>query len=323
MPLTLAILLLLLGLHDATTPAAAAAACWTPMDLLHRPGEERLQRGGRSAAILPPRRPLAVHAPAPQQGVVRRVRLPAGARLVALTFDLCEQRFEIAGYQGGIVDILRQHRIKATFFLGGKWMLSHRERTQQLMADPLFEVANHGWEHRNLSLLSGEALTDEIRNAQLAYEQVREELVARQCIGTDGASLAHERAPRRLGLLRFPYGACSPAALAEAANQGLLPVQWDVSSGDPTASQPAHAIEEQVLGHVRPGSIVLFHANGRGWHTEEALPAIIRGLQARGFAFVTVSELMAAGQPVRAETCYDSHPGDTDHWPSRQPLPKP
>src|SRR5262249_40163645 len=95
---------------------------------------------------------------------------------------------------------------QATFFMGGKWMLSHRERTQQLMSDPLFEVANHTWEHRNLRVVSGQALVDEIKNAQVAYEQVREELEAKRCTGPPGTTLAHEQAPRRLSLLRFPYG---------------------------------------------------------------------------------------------------------------------
>src|SRR5262249_3343784 len=95
---------------------------------------------------------------------------------------------------------------QATFFMGGKWMLSHRERTQQLMSDPLFEVANHTWEHRNLRVVSGQALVDEIKNAQVAYEQVREELEAKRCTGPRGTTLAHEQAPRRLSLLRFPYG---------------------------------------------------------------------------------------------------------------------
>src|SRR5262249_34407787 len=94
---------------------------------------------------------------------------------------------------------------------------------------------------------------------------------------------------------------------------------WDVSSGDPTFAQSARAIEHQVLANVQPGSIVLFHANGRGWHTEGALPGIIAALKARGYEFATVSELLAAGGPVVAATCYDSRPGDTDR--PRHPLP--
>jgi peptidoglycan/xylan/chitin deacetylase (PgdA/CDA1 family) len=320
--------LLLLALLNVSAAAETPPACWAPGDLAHRNGEEHVQKGVKQARIPPPVRGLADYSPLPQRGAVRRVKLPAGQKLIALTFDLCEQPSEIAGYQGGIVDLLRQNQIKATFFMGGKWMLSHRERTQQLMTDPLFEVANHSWEHRNLRQLTGRALVDEIRNAQLAYEQVRDELGAKQCVratpprSASSPAPTAEQAPKRLGLRRFPYGACSPAALSEVAQQGLLPIQWDISSGDPTFGVSARMIEQQVLANVQPGSIVLFHANGRGWHTEGALPGIIAALKAQGYSFVTVSELMAAGEPVMTATCYDSRPGDTDHWPLRRPTPQ-
>jgi peptidoglycan-N-acetylglucosamine deacetylase len=309
--------LLWLSLLTATAAGETAPACWMPGDLAYHKGDERVQKA--VARIAPPQRMLAEFSPTAQRGAIRRVKLTGDKKLVALTFDLCEQPSEISGYQGGIVDFLRENRIKATFFMGGKWMLSHRERTQQLMSDPLFEVANHTWEHRNLRVVSGQALVDEIKNAQVAYEQVREELEAKQCTGPRGNMLAHEQAPRRLNFLRFPYGACSAAALNEAAHQGLLPIQWDVSSGDPTFAQSARAIQHQVLTNIQPGSIVLFHANGRGWHTDGALPGIIAALKARGYEFATVSELLAAGEPVVSATCYDSRPGDTDR--PRHPLP--
>lgn len=299
----------------AARPALAqsvGAACWTPSDLAYHAGDEQVRKGIKAALIVPPKRTLADFTPLEQKGVVRRVKLAPGKKLVALTFDLCEQPSEVAGYQGGIVDFLRKNRIKATFFAGGKWMLSHRERTQQLMTDALFEVANHTWEHRNLRNLSGRALTDEIKSAQLAYEEVREELEARQCLAPGRRTLAAQQAPKRLAYLRFPFGACSPEALNEVAAMGLLPIQWDVSSGDPTASLTAAGITRNVLEGVRPGSIVLFHANGRGWHTEAALPGIVASLKAKGYEFVTVSELLAAGEPVMSATCYDSRPGDVD-----------
>jgi len=178
--------LLWLALLIATAAAETAPACWAPSELGYRKGDERVQRGVTQARIAAPKRTLAEYSPVVPRGAIRRVQLPPGKKLVALTFDLCEQPSEISGYQGGIVDFLRTKGIKATFFIGGKWMLSHRERTQQLMADPMFEVANHTWEHRNLRLMSGQALVDEIKNAQLAYEQVREELQAKQCTGPQG-----------------------------------------------------------------------------------------------------------------------------------------
>ena len=286
------------------------AACWGPLDLAAKADESTPHRGAQS--IAPPKRTLAEFTPAVQRGAVRRVKLPPGKKLIALTFDLCEQPFEIAGYQGGIVDFLRKNGIRATFFMGGKWTLSHRDRAQQLMSDAQFEVANHSWEHRNLRQLDGQALIDEIKNAQFAYEDVRAELEAKQCTAPGTGALAHEQAPKRLGLFRFPYGACNAKALDEVAAQGLLPIQWDVSSGDPTRSESAAAMKRQVLTHAQPGSIVLFHANGRGWHTEAALPEIVTALATQGYEFVTVSELLAAGEPVMTASCYDDRPGDTD-----------
>src|SRR6266498_3641740 len=118
--------LLWLSLLTATAAGETAPACWMPSDLAYHKGDERVQKA--VARIAPPQRMLAEFSPTAQRGAIRRVKLTGDKKLVALTFDLCEQPSEISGYQGGIVDFLRENRIKATFFMGGKWMLSHRER---------------------------------------------------------------------------------------------------------------------------------------------------------------------------------------------------
>jgi peptidoglycan-N-acetylglucosamine deacetylase len=94
--------LLWLVFLTATAAAETAPACWTPSDLAYHKGDERVQKA--AARIAPPQRSLAEYSPTAQRGAVRRVKLTAGKKLVALTFDLCEQPFEISGYQGGIVD---------------------------------------------------------------------------------------------------------------------------------------------------------------------------------------------------------------------------
>jgi peptidoglycan-N-acetylglucosamine deacetylase len=99
--------LLWLGLLTATAAAETVPACWAPGDLVHRQGEERVQRGVAQARITAPKRTLAEYSPVAARGAIRRVQLPPGKKLVALTFDLCEQPSEISGYQGGIVDFLR------------------------------------------------------------------------------------------------------------------------------------------------------------------------------------------------------------------------
>jgi peptidoglycan-N-acetylglucosamine deacetylase len=299
--------------------AVAAPVCFSPQDLAFKSGEQLVQKHVRAALVDPPRNNAAPFTPVPQRGVVRRVKLPEGKKLIALTFDLCEQTTEIAGYQGDIVDTLRANQVPATFFAGGKWMLTHKTRTQQMMADPLFEVGNHTWEHRNLRLHGGRQLIDEIQNADLAYEQVRADLVAQQCTATDGAPLS-ERAPARMSLFRFPYGACKPEALAAVASQGHIAIQWDLASGDPARGMTPQILRHQVVANAHPGDIVVFHANGRGYSTAAALPAIIADLRKQNYEFVTVSNLMAAGEPVFAPECYDHRPGDLNRYDSLSAL---
>ena len=301
------------------TPAMAAgrgavqAACFAPQSLMARPNEQTPVKLGHVQAIKVPRWQPAAEAPLNiVRGAIRRVELPKGRKLIALTFDLCEQWSEVAGYDGAIVDYLRANKIKATFFGGGKWMATHGERTQQLISDDLFEMGTHGWAHRNVRGLTGVDLTRELMTPSAAYQIQRQALASNQCAA--GQQVALQSIPQQPSLYRFPFGACNPAALDALAANGLLAIQWDVSTGDPSPGQSARAIAETMIRQTKPGSIILNHANGRGFHTAAALPIAIPALRAKGFEFVTVSELLAAGRPVVTDTCYDDKPGDTDKY---------
>ena len=291
--------------------ATLQAACWPPSALAGKPGEELVVRASRQLRV-PDITGLNARIPLPTAGTVRRVLLPPGQKLIALTFDLCETSGETAGYDGGIVDYLRSQQVKATFFAGGHWMASHKARTQQLLSDPLFEIGTHGWAHRNTRLMSGLELQKEILGPSAVYASIRSELSQAQCAAP--LRSAFSAIPDRPNLFRFPFGACSAESLAAVAGAGLIAIQWDVATGDPSPHRSARAIADAMIRNARPGSIVVSHANGRGYHTGEALPLAIPALRAKGFTFVTISELMSAGKPVMAETCYDAHPGDTDRY---------
>ena len=310
----------LLGILPMSSHAGAAdrgrlqAQCWTPQQLAGLGAEKAPRRGVAGANVSIPRVDFPSPGPVARQlrGAIRRVDVAKGRKLVALTFDFCEQPGEIAGYDGAIIDYLRRHRIKATLFMGGKWLLTHGERAQQLASDPLFEIANHGWAHRNLRLLDARGLVAEIEGPQRAYEATRRALTQRSCVQSVPALMQSVAA--RPTLFRFPFGACNALSLDAVANAGLLAIQWDVSTGDPWPGQSAKAIANIMVRNVRPGSIVLAHANGRGFHTGSALPLAIPKLKALGYEFVTVSELLAAGKPVITASCYDARPGDTDKY---------
>ena len=71
-----------------------------------------------------------------------------------------------------------------------------------------------------------------------------------------------------------------------AASRGLATIMWDVDPWN-WKHPGASAVAARVLTSVAGGDIVLFHDTA-GWSTIGALPAIIEGLQARGYEFVPI-----------------------------------
>jgi len=287
---------------------AGLQRCWSPDLLSGKPEEIRPKRAQTSINLEMLRQEaVSTATPVPQElrGSIRGVELPGGIRLIALTFDLCEAEGEIAGYEGRIVDVLRAERVKATFFAGGKWMMTHPARAEQLLADPLFEIGGHGWRHLDPLRINQDQFGEELSLTEAAYRRTRRKLV----IGPscpNGFTLP----PERMRLYRFPYGRCTAQSLTQAAEAGFLSIQWDVVTGDPHPGRSAKAIASTILTNAHPGAIVVAHANGRGRHTAEALEIVIPKLRAEGYSFVTVSELIAAGKPVIAEACYLNRKGD-------------
>ena len=114
---------------------------------------------------------------------------------------------------------------------------------------------------------------------------------------------------------RFPFGTCTAENLHLLEKLKLPAVQWSIVTGDPSPGQGAAAIASAVLSQAKPGAIVIAHANGKGWHTAEALPLFIPPLQQQGYRFVTVAELLhSAGQVEKSNLCYELKPGDNARY---------
>lgn len=309
-PLACLGLSLLLGFFARPALGAdLASALWTPEELAGSPGD-RLQGALHQPDDTPPARtaPRRVLPPREGAGAVRRVEVAPGSRVVALTFDLCELADRRAGYDAELVALLRRERVAATFFAGGRWMMTHPEKAMQLMADQLFEVGAHGWTHGNMGVLDAEGRREQILWTQAQYELLREEL-ARRAGGAGLPESAMVGVSEVPALFRPPYARCSPEALRELAGHGLTTVLWDVvaDEGNPDARDAARSL----AGRVRPGSIVLLHANGVPPHTARIVKEALPLLRARGYSFVTVSGLLRAGRAEASRDCWFTHPGDS------------
>lgn len=296
-------------------PPKALLELWTPDELKPKANDKRIIRL-RPADHNPPEFTKTDDAlPALDNryfNSVRRVRLPDGKKWLALTFDLCEKANEVTGYDSDSINFLREQHIAATFFAGGKWLRSHEDKALQLMADPLFEIGNHGWTHGNLRVLTAQKMLDQIVWTQAEYQRIWK-ILNRKAI-TPELQQQMQQIPSQPLLMRFPFGTCSTEALQAVNNLGLIAVQWDVVSGDPARGLSVAALKNNVLKSVRPGSIVVFHANGRGWNTAKALPGIVKRLKEKGFEFVTVSQLLQQGRPETVNECYELHPGDNHRY---------
>jgi peptidoglycan/xylan/chitin deacetylase (PgdA/CDA1 family) len=96
-------------------------------------------------------------------------------------------------------------------------------------------------------------------------------------------------------LLRPPYGAITARQKEWIEKQfGLSVIIWSVDPFD-WKRPGASVIEQRILAGARPGAIILSHDIHK--QTVDAMPATLDALAAKGFKFVTVSQLIAMNKP--------------------------
>ncbi len=97
-------------------------------------------------------------------------------------------------------------------------------------------------------------------------------------------------------LMRPPYGAFTERQQRWAIGEfGYKCILWDVDPLDWKVRNAAH-VESEILKQTVAGSIVLSHDIHKT--TIDAMPATLDALAAKGFKFVTVSELIAMDHPA-------------------------
>lgn len=177
-----------------------------------------------------------------------------------------------------VLDILRRHGVKATFFLSGPWAEHHPEIVRAIVADG-HEIASHGQEHWNLSQYDGDTVR---RNIQSAHE------ILKRLSGQE---------PR---FFRPPNGDFDDLVVRTARELGYETIIWSVDSLD-WKNPGADYMTQRVTRLVFPGAIILFHASDSSRQVDAALPAVIENLRRQGYRLVTLGELFRNGTPMRVD----------------------
>jgi cellulose synthase/poly-beta-1,6-N-acetylglucosamine synthase-like glycosyltransferase/peptidoglycan/xylan/chitin deacetylase (PgdA/CDA1 family) len=181
-----------------------------------------------------------------------------------------------------ILDILKDKGVHASFFIIGQNAAASPALVQRLFTEG-HDVGNHTFTHPNLGELPDALVTLEINATERLFEALT---------------------GRSMRLFRAPYlGDAEPTTADEivpieiAQGMGYLSVGLHVDPNDwqgPSADQIVERVISQVSDpnpDIRGHVILLHDSGGDRSATVEALPKLIDALRARGYEFVTVSQL--------------------------------
>jgi len=166
-----------------------------------------------------------------------------------------------------ILDILDKYNVKTTFFVVGAWVDQFPDKVKE-MSSRGHEIGNHSNKHPDMTQISKSKIIEEIAMTDAKIRGITG-------VGTN--------------LFRCPSGTYNNLVVETVEATKHYCIQWDVDSIDWKAN--GAAIEyNRVIKNVKPGSIILFHNDGK--YTPENLPKIIEKLKNEGYTIVKVSELI-------------------------------
>src|SRR5216117_1463917 len=172
-----------------------------------------------------------------------------------------------------LLDLLAAHHIKATFFVIGENVAEHPDIVARAAREG-HEIGNHSWSHPNFAKMSAESVRSQLQRTDDAIKNAT---------------------GNRPTLMRPPYGSVTEREKRWIHDEfGYRIILWDVDPYDWTRPGPA-VVRNRILKETQPGSIVLSHDIPPG--TIEAMPSTFNALEAKGFNFVTVSELIRMAVP--------------------------
>lgn len=179
---------------------------------------------------------------------------------VSLMFNVYENTQVV----NGIIDVLNEKGIKATFFVGGCWA-DDNENTLKRIIECGHELANHGYFHKD--------------HKKLSYEENYQEI-------SNTGSIVKALCGKEMNLFAPPSGSFSPNTLKASYNLGYKVIMWSKDTIDWRDSDTT-LIYNRATKNLSGGDLVLMHPKK---HTLKILPNIIDYYLSVGFSVISVGE---------------------------------
>ncbi len=201
------------------------------------------------------------------------------APIMALTFDDGPHPV----YTPAILDLLQNYQAKATFFAIGQHLAQYPDIAQTLVAQG-HELANHTFSHPDLNRKFRQDIHREIQHTDDLLAPWLRQLPS---------------------YFRPPYGHANLLVMATLKAMGRPLIFWDIDVQDWNGLSVEHMLS-LLQQSAHPGAIVLMHDSGPALpgsppvnrqNTVELVQQILATYSPQGYRFVTLSDLLAQGDP--------------------------
>lgn len=179
-------------------------------------------------------------------------------KLMALTFDDGP-----SDATGNILDVLKSYDAHATFFALGNRMKTYKVTLQRIV-DEGHEVASHTYSHKDLSTLDEKGILNQINTTNVNFNSITGE---------------------KIKYVRPPYGSYNSKVLNTVSHPLIM---WNIDTKD-WDTRDAKKTANTVIKKAFNGGIALMHDLYSS--NVEALKIMLPELEAKGYRFVTISEM--------------------------------
>jgi peptidoglycan/xylan/chitin deacetylase (PgdA/CDA1 family) len=184
-------------------------------------------------------------------------RMPTEEKELYLTFD----DGPVHGPTEFVLETLRQHAAKATFFCIGDNVKKHPGVFKKIVDDG-HAIGNHTFNHLNGWKTAGPSYFENVKQCDEVFQQ----------------NAVQSK------LFRPPYGRITAKQIKGLSDYTI--VMWDVLSVDYLKSLSAEACLQNTIRATRPGSIIVFHDSYKAEkNMTHALPRFVEHFMDKGFSF--------------------------------------
>jgi peptidoglycan/xylan/chitin deacetylase (PgdA/CDA1 family) len=176
-----------------------------------------------------------------------------------------------------VIEELKKHNAKATFFCIGENIKKHPEIFRSLISEG-HSVGNHTYNHLNGWKTK---VSEYIKNVVLSEAEANKWNETAKIKNLSSIASAKED---HKSLFRPPYGKITSKQSKILQKRGYKIIMWDILSADYTTSISEEKCLQNVLKSIAPGSIVVFHDSLKAEkNLRYALPKVLDFIYNKGW----------------------------------------